>query len=70
MISPIGSTTADDLLNLQEDGNRYELIEGQLKKKMSPAGSEHGRIADRIARRMGNHVEENNLGQTFAAETG
>lgn len=69
MISRHGSATADELLLLKEDGCRYELIEGQVIK-MSPAGSEHGRIADRISRRMGNFIEQNNLGQTYAAETG
>ncbi len=37
---------------------------------MSPAGSEHGRIASRILIRLGTHVEANDLGETFAAETG
>ena len=37
---------------------------------MSPAGSEHGRIASRILIRLGSYVEANDLGETFAAETG
>lgn len=37
-------TTADQLYALPDDGNRYELIAGVLSM-MSPAGSEHGRIA-------------------------
>ena len=37
---------------------------------MSPAGGRHGRVALRIARRLGNYVEEHRLGETFAAETG
>lgn len=69
MISRIGKLTADELLALKEDGNRYELISGELHK-MSPAGSEHGIIAGRIYRRLGDFVERNNLGETYAAETG
>ncbi len=69
MISRIGRVTADDLLAMKDDGHRYELVMGQLQK-MSPAGSGHGRIADRISRRLGDHVERNDLGHTFAAETG
>ena len=69
MISRVGSVTARELLNLKEDGNRYELIAGELKK-MSPAGSEHGRIAGHIFAKLYNHVQPKNLGQTFAAETG
>ena len=61
--------TADELLAMPEDENRYELVEGTLIM-MSPAGSEHGEIADRIGRRLGDFVETNKLGKTFAAETG
>jgi Uma2 family endonuclease len=35
--------TADDLLRMPDDGFRYELVRGELRK-MSPAGSRHGRI--------------------------
>ena len=37
---------------------------------MSPSGSEHGRIAIRIGWRLAQHVEANELGATFAADTG
>ena len=69
MISRIGLVTANDLLAMKNDGFRYELVDGELRK-MSPAGGEHGQIAGRILRRLGDHVEEHNLGQTYAAETG
>jgi Uma2 family endonuclease len=62
-------TTAEQLVAMPDDGNRYELVNGVLKM-MSPAGSEHGQIAERISRRLGNHVESNHLGATYAAETG
>jgi len=57
------------LFSTQRDGSRLELVKGVLIV-LSPAGSEHGRIASRILIRLGNHVETNNLGETFAAETG
>ena len=62
-------TTAEQLYALPDDGNRYELIAGVLSK-MSPAGSEHGRIAGRIFLRLAAHVERHELGETYAAETG
>ena len=37
---------------------------------MSPAGGRHGRIALKLARRLGDQVERHGLGETFAAETG
>ena len=61
--------TAAELSLMPDDGNRYELVQGTLKI-MSPAGSEHGEVADRIGRRLGDFVETHNLGKTFAAETG
>lgn len=37
---------------------------------MSPAGGEHGRIAMKIGRLLGNHVAARQSGEVFAAETG
>ena len=37
---------------------------------MSPAGHDHGRIAMRLAAPLARHVEENGLGEVYAAETG
>lgn len=62
-------TTADELLAMPDDGKRYELVQGELRM-MSPAGARHGRIAQKLLRRLGNQVEQNDLGETFAAETG
>jgi Uma2 family endonuclease len=61
--------SADQLLVLPDDGRRYELVLGELRM-MSPAGGRHGRIAQKLLRRLGNHVELHDLGETFAAETG
>jgi Uma2 family endonuclease len=61
--------TADELLHRRDDGFRYELVRGELKK-MAPAGGPHGRIANRVNWRLTNYVEANNLGVVFAAETG
>ena len=61
--------SAEQLFKASENGKRLELQKGTLIV-MSPAGSEHGRIASRILIRLGSYVEENDLGETFAAETG
>ena len=37
---------------------------------MSPAGSEHGKVAARILVSLGIHVVEHEIGEVFAAETG
>ncbi|MFO7905745.1 MAG: Uma2 family endonuclease [Pirellulaceae bacterium] len=61
--------TAEQLASMPDNGGRCELVEGVLHM-MSPAGGRHGRIADKLSRRIGNHVEQKELGETFAAETG
>jgi len=61
--------TADELFLMKDDGFRYDLVKGELRK-MSPAGSEHGTIIVRLTVALGQYVEENDLGEVFAAETG
>ncbi len=61
--------TADDLLSMPDDGLRRELVRGELRE-MAPAGHRHGRIALRIAAHLLNHVDAEDLGVAYAAETG
>ena len=61
--------TADDLLNMPDDGFRYELVRGELRK-MAPAGYRHGRIAIKLSTRLDQHVTHHRLGVVCAAETG
>lgn len=61
--------TADELLRLPDDGSRYELVRGELRK-MSPAGLRHGKIARRIATHLGAYADQHELGETYIAEAG
>ncbi len=61
--------TQEDLEQLSADGARYELIRGELKP-MSPAGGGHGSVTMELCILVGGHILANNLGKTFAAETG
>lgn len=61
--------TADELLRLPDDGSRYELVEGELKR-MSPAGYDRGDIAMNIGAHLKAYVRAHRLGKVFAAETG
>jgi Uma2 family endonuclease len=56
-IHMIGSalTTADELFLLPDDGWRYELIRGELRK-MSPAGADHGSVGAEIIASLLAHV--------------
>ena len=61
--------TADDLLAMPDDGKRYELIRGVLIE-LPLTSHEHGMVAARFGRRMGNFAEEHDLGHGVAADTG
>jgi Uma2 family endonuclease len=61
--------TAQELLEMPDDGFRYELVKGELKR-MAPAGHEHGRVAINFAWPLAQHVAANDLGVVCAAETG
>ena len=62
--------TADEFLEWpDEPGFRQELIRGEVVT-MSLPGGEHGEVALKIGRLIGNHVEAAELGETYAAETG
>jgi Uma2 family endonuclease len=61
--------TAEELLALPDDGYRYELVRGELRR-MAPAGHEHGRLAMNIGIPLGQHVRAHDVGVVYAAETG
>lgn len=67
--APSRPVTAEELLRMPDDGFRYELIEGELRR-MTPAGGRHGRITMSVALALGTHVRESGLGAVYAAETG
>lgn len=61
--------TAEELWGLPGDGQRHELVAGELRT-MSPGGAEHGRIEIRLASSLHQHVLAHDLGEVFGAETG
>jgi Uma2 family endonuclease len=61
--------SADELHRLPDDGWRYELVRGELKK-MSPAGEEHGFVSLQIGASLNQHVKNHALGRAYSAETG
>jgi Uma2 family endonuclease len=61
--------TADELLRMPDDGFRYELVRGELRK-MSPAGGDHGDIAMTIGAHLKSFAKASSLGKVYAAETG
>jgi Uma2 family endonuclease len=61
--------TADELLQLPDDGWRYELVRGELRK-MSPSGARHGRVAAEIVGSLIAHMKRNRTGAVYSSETG
>ncbi len=61
--------TADQLLRMPDDGFRYELLAGELKK-IATAGWEHGMVGGRLYALLSRHVLEHQLGEVLLAETG
>jgi len=61
--------TADQLLRMPDDGYRYELVAGELRK-MVPAGWKHGDVGGRLHSLLGHHIVQRKLGKVFFADTG
>ncbi len=69
MPDPQRLVTADELL-LMDDIPGLELIEGRLVKNMSPGGGLHGRIIMHLSVTLTQYIEDHQLGEVYAAETG
>jgi len=69
MSTTIQPVTAEQLLRMPDDGFRYELIKGELKK-MSPAGNKHGYVIMNVSTPLDTYVKRNSLGRVYTAETG
>ncbi|HET7076948.1 MAG TPA: Uma2 family endonuclease [Chloroflexia bacterium] len=65
MTTQAKTTTVDDLLNLPDDGFRYELVEGELHK-MPPLGRRHGRIIVNLSTPLDHYVRAQGLGEVYA----
>jgi Uma2 family endonuclease len=61
--------TADELLALSHEGQRRELVRGVLVE-MSPTGDVHGVVAMWLGHLLLAYVDEHDLGEVTAAETG
>lgn len=60
--------TEDDLRAMPEDGNKYELVDGEIR--VSPAGNRHSVVALRIGSRLMAFVDQRRLGHVMGADAG
>ena len=61
--------TADEVFLLPDDGYRYELVKGEVRK-MTPEGFGHGVIVANLTAPLLQHVKSHGLGVVCGAETG
>ncbi len=61
--------TAAELFAMPDDGMRHELVRGELRT-MTPAGGEHGAVAQNLSELAGPFIRTHKLGRAFTAETG
>jgi Uma2 family endonuclease len=61
--------TAKDLLNLKEDGWKYELVRGELVR-LSPGKPKHGKTIITMATLINNFVKAHDLGTVYGNDTG
>ena len=67
MTTTLQRSTASELFEMPDDGFRYELVRGELRK-MSPSGGEHGAVVFNLTGLLASPIK--NMGQGFGAETG
>src|SRR3954453_17696121 len=65
----VSSMTADELLQLPDNGMRYELVEGELRK-MSPSGARHGRVSAEIVGSLIAQMKRQRTGTVYSSDTG
>lgn len=61
--------TAEDLLQLDDEPGRFDLIRGELIH-MPPAGGTHGNLGARILARVWIHADAHQLGELYNSDTG
>jgi Uma2 family endonuclease len=63
-----GPATIEDLMNMPDDGYKYELVDGEII--MSPAGMRHSEVAVTIAHLIMKFLDENPIGKVYTTDVG
>lgn len=66
LLRPQGTWTYEDWLNFPDDSWKYEIIDGELYMTPPPAIN-HQRSSLKLARKMADHAEDNDLGEVLEA---
>jgi Uma2 family endonuclease len=60
--------TIEDLMNMPDDGNKYELVDGEIV--VSPAGMRHSEVAIKIAHLIMKFLDEHPIGKVYTTDVG
>ena len=60
--------TLQDLLNTPKDGNKYELVDGEIL--VSPAGMRHSEVISNIIGLIWEFLQENPIGKVYGSDVG
>jgi len=67
-MKPKGTATVEDLLKMPEDGQKYELVDGEIV--VSPTGYNHSRIAIKIGHIIATFLDEHPIGEVCSSDLG
>ena len=65
---PAKRATEDDLRATPQDGQKYELVDGEIR--VSPTGGRHGKVSVNLVLALGIFVRDRGLGQVLESSTG
>ena len=68
VFKPGAKATPEDMMHAPRDGNKYELIGGEIT--MAPAGMYHELIAGELFYRLKIYLSQNRLGQLYTSSAG
>jgi Uma2 family endonuclease len=63
-----GHATIDDLLRTPKDGQKYELVDGEIV--VSPAGMRHSAVGLKIGRIILDYLDSNPIGEVYNSDVG
>ena len=67
-VKPKGTATVEDLLKMPEDGQKYELVNGEIV--VSPTGMNHSEITVKILRIIAAFLDDHPIGKVFNPDLG
>src|SRR6185295_6134988 len=68
VVKPRGTATVKDLLRMPEDGQKYELVDGEIV--VSPTGWVHSEIATKISCIIATFLEDHPVGKIAGSDLG